>query len=130
MNILFELNAKLVALPDTVHAEIIFPSAPYILYTKFQLDDNFCTFLKTTLISNRALRTGIKPTLYQILYEINAEAQSFVNNFWGTNKEFSFLSISLIYDKSDQHNTIFDSYNIEAATNKIKTKTLENVANT
>ena len=35
-----------------------------------------------------------------------------------------------MYDNSDQHNTIYDSYNIEIATKKIKTLTLENAANT
>ena len=35
-----------------------------------------------------------------------------------------------MYDKSDQHNTVFDSYNIEVALKKIKTLPLENAANT
>ena len=34
----------------------------------------------------------------------------------GANKQIFLLSISLVYDKSDQHNTIFDSCNIEVAT--------------
>lgn len=45
------------------------------------------------------------------------------------NKEFSFLYVSLVYNKSDQHNTAFDSYNIELPVTKIKMLTLENAAN-
>ena len=130
MNRRFESDAKLVAIPDTVTAEIIFTSAPYILFQQFQLDNNFCTHLETMLISNRALRTGIKPTPHQKSYEKNTGFQSFVVHCRGANKQIFLLSISLVYDKSDQHNTMFDSYNIEVATNKIRSITLENAANT
>ena len=82
------------------------------------------------LISNRALRTGIKPTPHQKSYEKNTGFQSFVVHCRGANKQIFLLSISLVYYKSDQHNTIFDSYNIEVATNKIRSITLENAANT
>ena len=37
--------------------------------------------------------------------------------------------MSLVYNKSDQHNTAFDSYNIELPVTKIKMLTLENAAN-
>ena len=56
MNRFFESNVK-GDVPNTVDVEIIFYSAPYILHEKFQLDDNFRTYLETTLISNRALIT-------------------------------------------------------------------------
>ena len=59
------------AIPNSVDAEIIFHSIPYILYEQFQLHDNFHTFLETILVSNGALRTGIKPTPYQISCEVN-----------------------------------------------------------
>ena len=130
VNGFFESSAKMDAIQNSVNAEIIFHLAPYILYEQFQLDNNFRTYLKTTLVSNRALRTGTKPIPYQKSYEINTGAQSLVVDFRGANKQFSFLSISLVYDKSDQHNTFYDSYNIEIATKTIKTITMENAANT
>ena len=61
---------------------------------------------------------------------INTGAQPFVVNFRRVNKQFSFLGVSLVYDKSNQYITVFDSYNIELASTKIKTLILENVSNT
>ena len=130
INRLFESNAKMEAIPNTVDAEIIFYFAHYIFYEQFQLEDNFCTYLEKTLISNRALSTGTKSTAYQRSYEINTGVQSFAVDFRGANKQFLYLCTSLVYHQSDQHNTIFDSYNIEVETKKIKTLTLENTANT
>ena len=78
------------------------------------------TYLETMLLSERKLRTGIKPMPYQKSYEINTGSQSFVVDFRGANKQFSFLGISLVYDKSDQHNTVHDSYNIELKVRKVK----------
>ena len=46
--------------------------------------------------------------------------------FFGSNREFDWLEISLVYDKSDKHPTIYDSYNIELAAKVIKSLKLEN----
>ena len=40
------------------------------------------------------------------------------------------LEISLVYDKSDQHQTIYDSYDIELGANFIQELTLENASTT
>ena len=117
-------------MPTEVDAEIIFYSAPYNQYEQSQLNNNFRTYLETALILERELRTGIKPMPYQKSYEINTGAQSFVVDFRWVNKQLAFLSVSLVYDKSDQHITVFDSYNIELASTKMKTLTLENPSNT
>ena len=127
---LFELNIKKQVMQTEVDADIIFHSAAYIQYEQCQLDDNARTYLETTLISRRALRTGIKPTPYQKSYEINTGAQSFVIDFRGVNKQFSFLGMFLVYDKSNQHITGFNSLNIELASTKNRTLTLENTSNT
>ena len=47
----------------------------------------------------------------------------------GTNKQSSFISISLVYDKSDQHNNVYDSYNVELWSKSIETIILENTSN-
>ena len=49
-------------------------------------------------------------------------------DFTGANKQFSFFAISLVYDKSDQHRSIYDSYNTELVSTKIKSTTLENAS--
>ena len=128
---LFEANTNQAtdALPDSVDGSIVFTGAPYIMYKQFKLDNNFRTYLKKTLISEHVLRTGIKPTPYQKSFELIASTESRVVNFQGANKQFSFLLISLVYDKSDQHRSICDSYNTELASTKIKSIKSENASN-
>ena len=47
----------------------------------------------------------------------------------GANKQFSFTSISLVYDESDQQRNVYGSYNVELAGKSIKTILLENTSN-
>ena len=54
----------------------------------------------------------------------------FTIDFRSTNKRFLFLEISIVYNKSDQHNSIYYSYNIELASTKTKLIKLENASNT
>ena len=128
----FETNKNQTAdaLPRTVAAYIAHTSAPYIMYEQFKLDDNFRTYLKGAMLSEDVLRTGIKPTPYQKSFEIVSSTESRVVNFQTANKQFSFLTISLVYDKSDQHKSIYDSNNVELANTKIKSIKLENASNT
>ena len=83
-------------------------------------------YLESTLTANSFLRTGIQKTPYQKIFEINVGSKSHVVDFMGANKQFSFTSISLVYDKSDQHRNIYDSYNVELTSKSIKTILLEN----
>ena len=133
MQRLFETNTNLGAaagLPDTIDAKIILKSTPYLLYTQFKLDTNFRNYLETALVSESKLRTGIQKTPYQKSYELIAGAQSRTINFNNALKQFSFLEISLVYDRSDKHLRIFDSYNAEVASTQIKSIKLQNASNT
>ena len=133
MQRLFEANTNLGAaagLPDTVDAKIILKSTPYLLYTQFKLDTNFRNYLETALVSESKLRTGIQKTPYQKSYELIAGAQSRTINFNNALKQFSFLEISLVYDRSDKHLSIYDSYNAEVASTQIKSIKLQNASNT
>ena len=133
MQRLFEANTNLGAaagLPDTVDAKIILKSTPYLLYTQFKLDTNFRNYLETALVSESKLRTGIQKTPYQKSYELIAGAQSRTINFNNALKQFSFLEISLLYDRSDKHLSIYDSYNAEVASTQIKSIKLQNASNT
>ena len=47
-------------------------------------------------------------------------------DFLGANRQFDWLEISLVYDKSDKHTTICDSYDVEMASKKIKSVKLPN----
>ena len=35
--------------------------------------------------------------------------------FFGSNRQFDWLEISIVFDKSDRHKTIYDSYNVQLA---------------
>ena len=45
-----------------------------------------------------------------------------------SNRKFEWLEISIVYDKSDKHTTIYDSYNVELAAKYIKSVKLSNFA--
>ena len=58
---------------------------------------------------------------------MNPESQSFNIDFLGANRQFDWLGISLTFYKSNRHNTIYDSYNVEKAATFIKSIALENI---
>ena len=43
-------------------------------------------------------------------------------DFLGSNRQFVWLEITLVFDESDKHTTIYDNYNTKLATKYIKTK--------
>ena len=46
--------------------------------------------------------------------------------FLGGNRQFDWIEISIVPDKSDKHTTIYDSYNRQMAVQLIKTLKLSN----
>ena len=60
---------------------------------------------------------------------INVGSQSHGIDFMRANKQFSFTSISLVYDKSDQQRNVYNSYNVELTSKSIKTILSENTNN-
>ena len=46
--------------------------------------------------------------------------------FLGANRQFDWIELCLVYDKSDKHTTIYDSYNVEMASKAIKLVRLTN----
>ena len=117
-------------LPNTVDAKIIIDSTPYLLYYQFNSDDVYRTYFKSAMISENLIRTGIRKTPLQESYELVAGPQSKTITFNNAFKQFSFLEISLVFDRSDHHLSIYDSYNSEVAVTKIKTIKLQNASNT
>ena len=110
-------------------ANIYWNSILYIQYELVKLNGTFDKYITKALQSKRVLRTGINPTPYQKPYKVNIGTQSHVIEFKGLNKQFSFLEISLVYDKSEQHNSIYDSYNTELAATNTASVQLENLNN-
>ena len=73
---------------------------------------------------------GVLPATCQQLFEINKGTQSLTVTFKGTQRQFEWLEISLIYNKSYQHLTIYDSYDLELAPNMIQSIKFENSTST
>ena len=68
----------------------------------------------------------MQKTPIQKTYEISTGSDSININFLGSNRQFDWLEISLVYDKSYKHTTIHDSYNVELAAKYMKSVKLEN----
>ena len=68
----------------------------------------------------------VLPAPYQQLFEINKGTQSLTVTFKGAQRQFESLEISLIYDKSYQHLTIYDNYDLKLAPKMIQSIKFEN----
>ena len=69
------------------------------------------------MFSERVLRTRIKPTLYQKSFELVIGTESRVLNIQAANKQFSFFTISFVFDRSDQQVSMIESVQLENASN-------------
>ena len=130
MNKLFETTKKAAAISDEPDACIQFHDQPYISYQEISLTKTFDVCLSGILRSETALRMGVLPAPYQQLFEINRGTQSLTVTFKGVQRQFEWLEISLIYDKSYQHLTIYDSYGLELAAKMIESIKFENTTST
>ena len=59
-------------------------------------------------------------------HEIQKGSDSLNIEFLGANRQFDWIEISIVPDKSDKHKTIYDSYNREMAAQLIKSLKLTN----
>ena len=107
-------------------AEIIFTKAPFIQYEQILLDKNFRQHLETIMVSKKILRMGAQKTLLQKMYEISSGSELLNVEFLGSNRQFDWIEISIVPDKSDKHTTAYDSYNRELTSQEIKSLKLSN----
>ena len=56
----------------------------------------------------------------QKTYEINVGQSTLDIDFLGANRRFDWLELSLVYNKSDKQDTVYDSCNVEMASKKNK----------
>ena len=130
LNRLFETNAKFDNIPNDPDVQIIFHDKPYISYPQITLDDNLLAYLNGILRSRSALRTGVILSPYLQSFEINVGTQFLKVNFRGLNKQIEWLEISLVFDKSNQHQTAYDSYDVKLAAKHVQLLALENASTT
>ena len=120
-----ELLNSTAAIPSP-DAKIIFAKAPFIQYEQLLLDKNFRQYLKTIMVYKKILRMGAQKTPIHRTYKINIGTASIDIEFLGSNRQFNWIELSLVCGKSDNHTTIYDSYNIEQAAKRIKSVKLSN----
>ena len=104
MEKLFESRKALAAnaaIPE-VDAKIIFTRAQFIQYEQILLDKNFRQHLERIMISKKILRMGTQKTLTQKIYEIQKGSDSLNVEFLGANRQFDWIEISIVPDKSDE----------------------------
>ena len=114
--------------PSTPDAEILFTRAPFIQYEQILLDKNFRQHLETIMVSKKIIGMGAQKTPIQKTYETRAGSDSLNVEFLGSNRQFGWLEISIVNDKSDKHTPVYNSYNRELAAQLIKSLQLSNFA--
>ena len=100
--------------------KIIFTKAPFIHYEQILLDKNLRQCLETIMVSKKILRMRTQKTPIQKTYKINVGQDSLDIDFLETNRQFDWIELCLVYDKSDKHTTIYNIYNVEMASKIIK----------
>ena len=116
LNKLFEDTKKCAAIPTTdPDASIEFWDRSYIDYQEITLSSTWETYFKEIQQNESALRMRVLPNPYQQTFEINEGSQTVSVDFLGASREFNWLEISLVYDKSSAHETVYDSYDLELA---------------
>ena len=100
----------------------------YIAYQEINLTQTFDIYLSGILRSETASRMGGLPAQYQQMFEINKGMQSLTVTFKGAQRQFEWLEISLVYDRSYQHLTIDGGYDLELAARMIQSIKFENTS--
>ena len=130
LNKLFGRNKKVAAIPDNPDVFINIYDRPYISYPEINLTQQADLYGAGILRSETALRQGVLPAPFQQEFEISAGTQDFTCTFKGAQRQFDWIEISIVYNKSYQHSTIYDSYDLELAARLIKTVKFENTSST
>ena len=129
MSRLFETNKKS-DVPNEPDAQIIFNDLPFISYPQRTLDDNFLAYVNGILWSRGTLRTGVISSPYKQSFERNTGTKSLKVNFLGLNKQIEWPKICLVFDKSDQHQTVYDSYDVELVAKYVQVLASEHASTT
>ena len=107
-------------------AEIIFTKALFVQYEQILLDKNFRQHLETIMVLKKKLRMEAQKTLLQKTYESQKGSDSLSVEFLDAYRQFDWIEISIVPDKSDNYTTTYDSYNREITTQLIKSLRLIN----
>ena len=68
---------------------------------------------------------GVQKTPIQ-KYTKYTRSDSINIDFLGSNRQFDWLEISIVFDKSDKHTTVYDSHNVKLTATYIQSMKLSN----
>ena len=95
--------ASTVKTPPDPDFEILFTRAPFVQYEQILLDKNLRQHLETIMVSKIIIRMGAQKTPIQKTYEIKQGSDSLNVELLGANRQFDWIEISIVNDKSDKH---------------------------
>ena len=130
LNKLFESNKVVAAIPENPDAHINFFARPYISYQEISLTQQAGLYQNGILRSRTALRQGVVPAPFQQEFEVAVGTQNFTCLFQGAQRQIDWVEISILYDKSYHHETIYNSHDVELATKLIKNIKFDNASTT
>ena len=130
MNKLFESNEKAAAIPYNPDALINVYDRLHISYQEINLTQQASLYGTRIVRSETALRQGVLPAPFQQEFETSTGTQNFTCMFKGAQTQIDWLDISIVYDKSYHHSTIYDGYDVELAAKLIKSIKFENASTT
>ena len=130
LNKLFESNEKVNTIPTDPDVFLNIYARPYISYQEINLTRSADLYFTSILRSETGLRQGVLPAPCQQEIEVNRGTQDFTCTFKGVQRQFDWLEISIVYDKSYQHTRIYDSYDLELTARLIQSLKFENTSST
>lgn len=86
--------------------------------------------LETNILSKNFFLMGLQKTPLQKSYKLPTGAQSYIAKLTSANRQFNWLEISLVIDKSEKHSTIYNSNNARVASTLMQNVSIENIVNT
>ena len=130
LNKLFQTNKKSATVPENPDPLIQIYDCPYISYQEKSLAQGADLYFTGILRSEAALRQGVLESPYHQVFEVNTGMQDFTCAFKGAQRQFHWLETLVVYDKSYQHTTIYDSFDLKLAAKLIKIIKFENTSTT
>ena len=129
-NKLFESKEKVANIPTDPDAFINISARPYISYQEINVTRSADLYFTGILRSETGLKQGVLSAPYQQEIEVNTETQDFTCTFKGAQRQFDWLEILIVYDKSYQPTTIYDNSDLELAARLIQSLKVENTSST
>ena len=80
----------------------------FINFEQSRLNNNFTQFLETYLLAKKIFWMNVNKIPLQNSSELVVGIQSFIVDFIVAYRQFDWLEIFLVYNKSEKHTTIYD----------------------